>query len=377
MSLITKSSIILKSLIYDLSNLRITPIAQQVRSKGILQRPKLKNPYWFVRKSRVLHEDYVSPENTAFIKEVLHDKYGPPALIKGVQTYKNSTQSIVKMDELEKHEWTPGVRRSGVLARKIGQYPLWLKNGQKIHTTLLQVVDNHVIKYIPPEQFNPTQQPNVKALNKFGCLLVGAESTDPSLLTKEYCGLFKDSGVMPKKFLGRFLVSPSAALLPGTPLNATHFRVGDYIDVRGKTYSHGFQGVVKRHGFKGMPASHGVTKTHRRPGNIGGGGEKGRVWPGTKLPGWMGNRWRKLKGLKIWRINTKYNVLWVQGYAIPGETNNLVYVYDTILPHRKCKLNPPFPTSFDDELTEPLPEDIWFDDVHDFKDPTIVFQPEK
>lgn len=57
--------------------------------------------------------------------------------------------------------------------------------------------------------------------------------------------------------------------------------------------------MMKRHGFKGQPASHGATKTHRRPGNIGGGGEKGRVWPGTKLPGHMGNRMRYLRGLKV------------------------------------------------------------------------------
>lgn len=44
----------------------------------------------------------------------------------------------------------------------------------------------------------------------------------------------------------------------------------------------GFQGVMKRWGFKGMPATHGVTKTHRRPGNIGAGGAKARVWPGQK-----------------------------------------------------------------------------------------------
>lgn len=47
---------------------------------------------------------------------------------------------------------------------------------------------------------------------------------------------------------------------------------------------------MKRWGFKGMPASHGVTKTHRRPGNIGSGGQKARVWPGQKMPGHMGNR---------------------------------------------------------------------------------------
>jgi large subunit ribosomal protein L3 len=40
---------------------------------------------------------------------------------------------------------------------------------------------------------------------------------------------------MPTKILGRFLISPEAAMQPGTPLHASHFRVGDYVDVRGKT----------------------------------------------------------------------------------------------------------------------------------------------
>lgn len=129
---------------------------------------------------------------------------------------------------------------------------------------------------------------------------------------------------------------------------------------------------MKRHGFKGMPASHGVTKTHRRPGNIGGGGEKGRVWPGTKLPGHMGNRWRVAKGLKIWRINTKYNVLYVSGQAIPGETNSVVYVFDTVLPLRKPTKPLPFPTYLGLDETE-LPEDIYDEEVHRFSDPTILF----
>jgi large subunit ribosomal protein L3 len=61
----------------------------------------------------------------------------------------------------------------------------------------------------------------------------------------------------------------------------------------------GFQGVMKRWGFKGMPATHGVTKTHRKGGNIGSGGQKARVMPGTKMAGHMGNRWRILRGVKV------------------------------------------------------------------------------
>lgn len=130
---------------------------------------------------------------------------------------------------------------------------------------------------------------------------------------------------------------------------------------------------MKRHGFSGMPASHGVTKTHRRGGNIGGGGEKARVWPGTKMPGHMGNAYRIIRGLKIWRINTRYNVMWVSGQAIPGETNSIVTVYDTLLPNRKPKEALPFPTYLgkgDDDF----PEDIYAEDVHVFNDASIRFK---
>lgn len=128
---------------------------------------------------------------------------------------------------------------------------------------------------------------------------------------------------------------------------------------------------MKRWGFSGMPASHGVTKTHRRPGNIGGGGEKGRVWPGKKMPGHMGNRYRIARGLKIWRINTKYNVIWVQGMAIPGDCNSICYIYDTKITSRRPAEAPPFPTY---TAEEDLPEDIYDESVHRFYDPTIIYQ---
>lgn len=129
---------------------------------------------------------------------------------------------------------------------------------------------------------------------------------------------------------------------------------------------------MKRHGFKGQPASHGATKTHRRPGSIGG-GIKHRVWPGKKMPGHMGNRYRISKACKIWRINTKTNTLWVSGNAIPGNPNSLVYIYDSILPLRRPK-EPHFPTFTGDESS--LPEDIYEETVHRFGDPTIFYEPE-
>lgn len=182
----------------------------------------------------------MTEENQKFISEVVSDRFGMPALVKGVQTYEKPAgdpNSLIETGQVEKpNEWNRVQRRCGLITRKIGVVPMWRKDGTKISTTMLQVDDNHVIKYIEPSEYNPSLPPKVKNLQKFGCLLVGAGSANPALFTKEYCGLFKDSGVMPKRHLGRFLITPSAQLLPGTPLNVSHFRVGDFVDVRGKTY---------------------------------------------------------------------------------------------------------------------------------------------
>lgn len=80
-----------------------------------------------------------------------------------------------------------------------------------------------------------TADSTYKKYKKHGVLLVGAETVDPTTVTKAYCGLFNSVGMLPKRFLCRFMVTPNAVLQTGTPLLATHFRVGDHIDVRAKT----------------------------------------------------------------------------------------------------------------------------------------------
>lgn len=48
--------------------------------------------------------------------------------------------SPLKIDPIEPvAQWRRGLRRTGLIAKKIGVYPLWLKNGKKVHSTLLQV----------------------------------------------------------------------------------------------------------------------------------------------------------------------------------------------------------------------------------------------
>merc|ERR1711860_437818 len=186
----------------------------------------------------------------------------------------------------------------------------------------------------------------------------GALSADPAKFTKDYCGLFTETGLMPKKKLAKFPVTPNSIIQPGTPMSAAHFTPGQYVDIRGRTMRRGFQGVIKRWGFSGGPDNIlGATKFHRRPGCIGTGRKMSRVWPGKKLPGHLGGDERKIVGLQVLRINYEHNILYLSGQCIPGETGEFVYIFDSKI-STKCLTESPrfFPTCYPEEL-ETLPEE--------------------
>jgi len=334
----------------------------------LVQRHK---PFWHIKKLNKTVDEPLTESNEEFIKEVINDQYHGP-LKKEVAPWPRGA-------------WEPGSRRCGVFGVKIGVQPLWLKSGKWITTTMLHVTDTHVVRFVPIDEFKRSLVSEKQARPTFigvqgrgrnvhGVLVVGALSTDPQRYTKDYCGLFTDSGLMPKRHLARFPVSENALIRPGTPLTASHFTVGQAVDVRGRTVERGFQGVMKRWGFHGMPATHGVTKSHRAPGCTGSGREKARVWPGQKLPGWVGGNIVWKCGLKVWRINHKESVLYVSGQAVPGETGAVVQIMDTRLPNRrweKVNTSPDrFPTAFEEDE---LPDEEYHPDVHKFSDPTIQF----
>lgn len=277
-------------------------------------------------------------------------------------------------------------RRCGVLAVKIGVQPLWLSSGKQIMTTLLHVTDNHVVKFIPRGTYDQShigqmdQRPcftgpgRKKGPNIHGMVVVGSHGTDPQKYTKDYCGLFTDAALMPKRHLARFPITENSIIQPGTPLTAAHFTVGQWVDVFGRTQHRGFHGVMKRWGFAGMPATHGTTKTHRRPGCIGSGNDKARVFPGQKMPGDVGGYQRWICGLRVWRINHAESVLYVSGLSVPGKTGDVVQVCDTRIPGKRWEAlghGPQrFPTAYN---TEELPGEEWQDDVHKFTDPSIQY----
>lgn len=82
--------------------------------------------------------------------------------------------------------------------------------------------------------------------------------------------------------------------------------------------------------------------------------------------------------LQILRVNTKHNVIWVQSPNLPGETNNLLYMYDTVLNHKLLKPEgkPYFPTYLPDIAEDPLEEEYSVDDLHLFDSPSLAFEEE-
>ncbi|CAL1273607.1 unnamed protein product [Larinioides sclopetarius] len=196
------------------------------REKHGLKKIKKFDNYWVPRK-RKFTDDKLTKENKDFLEEIISERFLKPG-----------ESPLREHMSTDRAKWTPESVRAGLIARKIGIYPMWTKSGKRILTTLLQVVDNHVIRYNPPEIFSQSKYKDSLApsdTRTYGSLVVGAESADPQLFTAAYNGLFAEAGVMPKKKLTRFRITPDAKIEPGTPLFANHFRVGDYVNVRGIT----------------------------------------------------------------------------------------------------------------------------------------------
>ncbi|XP_063105064.1 large ribosomal subunit protein uL3m isoform X2 [Cavia porcellus] len=278
-----------------------------------------KSPTWW--------DEHLSEENTSFVKKLVSDE-DKAQLASKLCPLKDEPWPI--------NPWEPGSSRVGLIALKLGMMPLWTKDGQKHAVTLLQVQDCHVLKYTSKENHN----------GKMAALTVGGKTVSRFRKSESVLEFYRELGLPPKQTVKIFHVTDNAVIKPGTPLYAAHFRPGQYVDVTAKTIGKGFQGVMKRWGFKGQPASHGQTKTHRRPGAISTG---------------------------VWRINTKHNVIYVNG-SVPGHKNCLVKIRDSNLPaYKDFSKNLPFPTYFPDGDEEELPEDLYDENVCQPSAPSITF----
>ena len=143
---------------------------------------------------------------------------------------------------------------------------------------------------------------------------------------KPISGHFKKNGVGKTfKVLKEFKANNIDDGFSGKEVTVDTFSVGDKVVVTGKSKGKGFAGHMKRHNFGGGRASHGKNSVMRKAGSVGAGTWPGRVWKGTRMAGRMGGENVRVSNLKVVRIDSENNLLFVKG-AVPGASKSIIYI---------------------------------------------------
>lgn len=201
-----------------------------------------------------------------------------------------------------------------LMGKKKGMTRLFDEKGDLIVCTVIQAEPNVVVQVKTMEK------------DKYSAVQLGAfKVSAPKVknVSKPLRGHFAKNKIEPRAFL----VESSAKegeYQAGQEINVTYFTNGEFVDVIGVSKGKGFQGVIKRHHFSGGPASHG-SGFHRSHGSTGMRTSPGRVLPGMKMAGHMGNERVTVEKLKVVKVDLENNVLFVKG-AIPGARGGLVYI---------------------------------------------------
>jgi large subunit ribosomal protein L3 len=129
--------------------------------------------------------------------------------------------------------------------------------------------------------------------------------------------------------IARIDAAKAAEMKAGEVVAASLFEVGQKVDVQGVSIGKGYAGTIKRYNFASGRASHGNSRSHNVPGSIGMAQDPGRVFPGKRMTGHMGDVKTTVQNLEIARIDAERQLLLVKG-AVPGAKNGQVVVLPAI-----------------------------------------------
>ena len=207
----------------------------------------------------------------------------------------------------------------GLVGRKVGMTRIFTDDGTSIPVTVLDVSNNRVAQIKTPE------------IDGYAAVQVAFGKRRPSRVTKSLAGHLAKAGVEAGHLLREFPVSAEslAALKPGDQISVSIFAVGQKVDVTGKTIGKGFTGSIKRHHFKSQRATHGNSVSHNAPGSIGMNQDPGRVFPGKRMAGHLGDAQRTQQNLEVIRIDVERQLLLVKG-AVPGSKGSDLIVHPAV-----------------------------------------------
>lgn len=207
----------------------------------------------------------------------------------------------------------------GLVGRKVGMTRVFAEDGASIPVTVLDMTANRV-----------TQIKTLEA-DGYSAVQVTFGTKKASRVNKAEAGHFAKAGVEAGLALVEFLVpaDKAAELKAGDALSVELFSVGQMVDVTGTSQGKGWAGVIKRYHFASNRATHGNSLSHRSAGSIGQAQDPGRVLPGKRMAGQLGNVKRTVQNLEIVRVDAERQLLLVKG-GVPGSKGNDVIVRSSV-----------------------------------------------
>lgn len=207
----------------------------------------------------------------------------------------------------------------GLVGRKVGMTRIFTEDGETVPVTVLDVSNNRITQIKTPGK------------DGYAAVQVTYGKRRVSRLNKSAAGHFAKAGVEAGHLLKEFLVSKDdlGGFKPGDIIAAAIFQTGQKVDVTGSSLGKGFAGVIKRHNFSSNRASHGNSVSHNKPGSIGQNQDPGRVFPGKRMAGHLGDVQRTTQNLVIVRVDEQRQLLLLKG-AVPGSRGTDVVVRPAI-----------------------------------------------
>lgn len=217
------------------------------------------------------------------------------------------------MSEAQKASGSPV--RMGLVGRKVGMTRIFTDDGETVPVTVLDVSNNRVA------------QVKTAATDGYHAVQVAFGTRRASRVVKPVAGHLAKMGVEAAAGLHEFRVdaAKAAEYASGAPLSVELFDVGQKVDVTGVTIGKGFAGAIKRHHFSSNRATHGNSVSTNAPGSIGMRQDPGRVMPGKRMAGHLGDKQRTTQNLVIARIDKERGLLLIKG-AVPGSKGGQVIV---------------------------------------------------
>ncbi len=215
---------------------------------------------------------------------------------------------------------TPAAHRLGLVGRKVGMTRIFTEEGESIPVTVLDVSNNRVTQVKSPE------------VDGYAAVQIAFGSRRATRVTKPQAGHYAKAGTEAGSILKEFRLDPAKAaeFTAGSVVAVESvFEAGQKVDVTGTTIGKGFAGTIKRHHFAGQRNSHGNSLSHRTPGSTGMAQDPGRVFPGKKMAGHLGDATRTVQNLDIVRVDAERGLLLVKG-AVPGHKNADIVVRPAI-----------------------------------------------